>query len=65
MWYRIEAWWSDYRETRHRHRARWWASLSPTQRAEWRRWRRDGWIMAAIAGCGLLLLLLARIATPP
>jgi hypothetical protein len=65
MWSRMAVWWTDYRETRLRHKAAWWASLPPARRAEWVRWRRDGWIMAGVAAAAALVWLLARIGTSP
>jgi hypothetical protein len=65
MWSRIAVWWTDYRETQLRHKAAWWASLPPARRAEWVRWRRDGWIMAGVAAAAALVWLLARIGTSP
>jgi hypothetical protein len=65
MWWRIADWWADYRESRLRLKAAWWASLPPARRAEWQRWRRDARIMAGIAAVASVLWLLARNATPP
>jgi hypothetical protein len=65
MWSRITAWWADYRETRLRLKAAWWASLPPARRAEWQRWRRDGWIMAGIAAAAAVVWLLARSGMSP
>jgi hypothetical protein len=38
---------------------------APAQRAEWLRWRRDGWVMAGVAAAGGLFVLLARRGTSP
>jgi hypothetical protein len=65
MWWSIADWWADFRDTRRRHKAAWWASLPPARRAEWLRWRRDGRIMAGVAAAGALLVLLTRLGTSP
>jgi hypothetical protein len=54
---------AGYRELRHQRKVAPWASLSPTRRAEWLRWRQDGSITAGVVAAGALLLLLTRVAT--
>ena len=48
---------AEWRQANYLARQAWLRGQSPTDRAAWAAWRRDGWIMAGIAALGAIAWL--------